>query len=862
MSVLRIAPPHAVDRPTLRNRLDVGMDAPLTLVVAPAGSGKSVLLTQWASTLDTVPVVWLEMTRADDDPVSLSRRLVGELVPLGPGFADLALAPAASSVGLGEPLLEALAASFAQFAEKVVVIFDDLHRVTNGAVVTDLWRLVDLLPSNAHFIFSSRVDLGLGWSRHRLQHGLVELRQADLAFDACAASEVLTRITRRPIDANTAESVVEHTEGWAAGVQLYGLGLRFRSDPAQFLDALADSERLVIDYLSEEVLDAQCGSRRDALLALSVLDEFTPSLIEAVAGVDDGAAFLADLEKESMFVTAVAGKPGSYRFHQLFRDLLRYRLRAMDADAEGSLLLIASRWYLAHGEIEPAVGALLAARHWDDAIDLILSRGREVYERGQTATVARWLGAIPEHHRLARPDAQVIYAILRAMSGDALVAEAIVRELLAEPDLDAGIRVIAQSYFAGLVQFLPHPDVYLAAGRKALEMLADFGDEDIPDLLNLTDRVKLDVFARASVGRAYFLLGDTRNARRYLGELLASPGPVYAPYKVHVLGTLALAEAWDGHLRRAAALADEALEMARQLELLSHPAPADAYLARSLIAIKRGEPESGAFALHEGYQRAASNGRTQLMWIAHAEARLVDPDSAESMTAAPSTPPPPLVRDALEAISRRQQREAGHPAPPSNAATWSRVAYEDIAGLLAVGDTASARARMERLTLPDPLPPSVFIDVKLLSAWQASLQRRVPESRDFLRSALLVAEREQLVQPFRRAGNHVMGLVRELPEGFAGFRRLVLERGGMSAPSPSMDGLAEPLTARELELLAYLPSRLTNAELAARCFVSLNTVKTHMAHIYRKLGTPGRDAAIIRARELGLLDAAEIARIG
>ena len=862
VSVPHVAPSHAVDRPELRERLDIGLDSPLTLLVAPAGSGKSVLLTQWASTLVRVPVVWLEMTRADDDPVHFSRRLVDELLALGPGFADLTIAPAAPATGLGEPLLEALAASFAQFADKVVVIFDDLHRVINAAVVTDLWRLVDLLPPNAHFIFSSRVDLALGWSRHRLQHGLVELRQSDLAFTPREAGEVLTRITRRAIDSHIAESVVEHTEGWAAGVQLYGLGLRFRSDPTQFLDALADSERLVVDYLSEEVLDAQNGARRDSLLALSVLDEFSPGLIEAVTGVEDGATFLRDLERESMFVTAVAGKPGTYRFHHLFRDLLRYRLRAADADAEASLLLTASRWYLARGEIAPAVAALLEAKYWDQAIDLIFSRGREVYENGQTATVARWLGSIPDDHRRTRPDVQLVYAILRAMSGDALVAETILRGLIADPAIDAGIRVIAQTYFAGLVQFLPHPDVYLDAGLKALQMLADHGDVEIPDLLNLTDRATLENFARASVGRAYLLLGDSGNARANLRAVFASPDPIYAPYRVHALGTLALTDAWDGYLRSAASLADEALELARQLELLSHPAPADAHLARSLVAIKHGEPESGAFALHEGYARAVANGRAQLMWIANAEARLVDPDGAKATFVAPSTPAPRLVRDALEAVARRQLREAGHPAQPTTATTWSRVVYEDIAGFLTVGDVPAARTRMEQLVLPNPLPPSAFIDLKLLSAWQASLQRRVPESREFLRAALLLAEKEEFVQPFRRAGRHVLQLVRDLPDGFEDFRRIILARGGMTAPSPSMEGLAEPLTARELELLAYLPSRLTNAELAARCFVSLNTVKTHMAHIYRKLGAPGRDAAIVRARELGLLDGADLARIG
>lgn len=862
MPVPRTAPLHAVDRPELRARLDVGMAAPLTLIVAPAGSGKSVLLAQWAGGLEGARVGWLDLTQADDDSVLFAHRLVAELRGVDPAFDDLMLAPPASSASLGDPLLEALAASFAQTSAQIVVIFDDLHRVTNRDLVTDLWRLVDLLPSNAHFVFSSRVDLTLGWSRHRLQHGLVELRQADLAFDSADAAKVLERITRRPIDAATADAVVEHTEGWAAGVQLTGLGLRFRPDEKQFVEALADSDRLAIDYLSEEVLDAQEPARRQALLELSTLEEFTPGIVEAVTGVDDGAALLGELDRESMFLVAIPGRPDRFRFHHLFRDLLRLRLRASDADAEASALRAAADWQLSHGDVAGAVESLLAGRHWNAAMDVILARGREVYERGETATVARWLADIPVTERQARPDAELLYAILEGMSGRAVIAETIARQLMAEQHITPGLRVVGQVYLAGLVQFLPHSDVYLEDGRLALELLARDGDTALPNLLSLTQPATLELFARVSVARAHLFLGDSVIARPLIREALDADRSAYGPYRIHALGTLALAEAWDGNLRRATDLADEALEMAKQLQLLGHPAPSDAYLARALVSIKRGEPEAGAFALHEGYVRAAANGRAQLMWVAHAEARLVDPDGTEPMTAAPATPAPPLVKDALEAISRRKQRVAGHPSPPTGTTTWSRVAYEDVAGLLTVGDTAAARARLERYVLPDPMPPSTFVDIQVLTAWLAHREGRAAESRERLQAALVVAGREELVQPFRRAGEPVAQLIRDLPGQPDAFRTMILERTGI-ARRPRTDDLIEPLTARELELLAYLPSRLTNAELAARCFVSLNTVKTHMAHIYRKLDASGRDSAIARARELGLLaDTADIARVG
>ncbi|GAA1976223.1 LuxR C-terminal-related transcriptional regulator [Microbacterium pumilum] len=861
MTVARTVPPHAVDRPELRARLDVGLDAPLTLVVAPAGSGKSVLLNQWAASLGDARVAWLDMSAADDDAVHVARRLLSELGAVDSRLSTLDVPLGAAGGGLGEEMIESLAAAFADVPAKVVVVFDDLHRVSNAEVVTDLWRLVDMLPPNTHFVFSSRVDLKLGWSRHRLQHGLVELRQAQLAFDPESAGRVIERILRRPVDPETAASIVERTEGWAAGIHLTGLSLRFRDDSAEFVDALAESDRLAIDYLSEEVLDALPAGRRRALLQLSVLEELNAGLVEVVGGVDGGAAFLRELEYESMFVVAVAGKPDHYRFHHLFRDLLRYRLRASDPGAESDLLALAAGWHTARGDTTSAIECLLAAKRWDGALDLIMARGREVYERGETATVARWLAMVPADVRAARVEAEMLYGILEGMSGRAAIAEDILRGILGDPGLPLGVELVARAYLAACVQFRPHPETYVQEGERALELLERVEGTVIPDLLHMSDQALLTTLVLASIGRGHFLLGDAERALEWLARSLASPGASYGAFRVGLLGSIALAEAWQGRLIRAAEFADEGLELARELSLLSHPGPADAYLARALVAIQRGEAEAGAFALHEGHVRAASNARVQLLWVAHAESRLVDPDGTDVAAIPPTGTPPPIVRSALRAITNRRLRRVGTFSPAGSQAEWSHLVFEDVAGLLAARDPDGARTRLGAAEPAAPASPSQTVERAILQSWLSDVDGHPAESRGFLTAALDAAEPEGLVYPFLSAGHHVEDLLRGLPGTPAGFRRAVLDR---FAPTtrPDAEQLTEPLTAREHELLAYLPSRLTNAEMAARCFVSVNTVKTHMAHIYRKLDAGGRDAAIARARELGLLEAADIARVG
>ena len=281
----------------------------------------------------------------------------------------------------------------------------------------------------------------------------------------------------------------------------------------------------------------------------------------------------------------------------------------------------------------------------------------------------------------------------------------------------------------------------------------------------------------ASIGRAHFYLGDAEASAQWLQRALESAGGSYGPYRVQVLGSLALAEAWRGRLVRAAELIDEALELARELQLLNHPAPADAYLARALVAIQRGEPEAGAFALHEGHLRASSNGRVQLLWVAHAESRLIDPEGTDAAAAPPiGSPPPPLVRIALRAIARQRIRQSGGSAIVGVETEWSALLFEDVVGLLASRDAIGARARLQGALIPEQPSPVQTVERGILLVLAQRSRGTLRRSRgDSWSRALEAAEAEGLVHPFLSAGAHVEELLRELPGQPAGFRRTVLD---------------------------------------------------------------------------------------
>ncbi|HET6301365.1 LuxR C-terminal-related transcriptional regulator [Microbacterium sp.] len=856
----RRIPSHAVDRPALRAQLDAGTASPLSLIVAPAGAGKTVLLGQWVASRPELAAAWIDTASDDADPLVLSRKLLAAIAEARPEFRPPLAAIATAARRLGDAYLEDLASGLHDI-DPLVLIFDDLDRIAGTPVLTDLWRLVDMIPAGVHVVFASRTDLQLGWSRQRVHHDLVEIRQRELAFDEATTARVISTITGAPVTEEVATKVTVRTEGWAVGVQLTALSMRFGANPLQVVETMTETDRLITDYLGEEVLDGLSPRRRAAVIQLAVLDEFDPNLAGVVTGLD-GEMLLAGLERDSLFVVPVPDRVGWYRFHRLFRDLLLLRLRAHDRDAESDLLSVASRWLSEAGDDEGAIDCAVRAHDWDRVLDLVLALERGYYESHRMGTIVRWLGEVPGRKLAERPDAAILLAMAEGMSGGAMRAVDSFRALLADGHLTPGQRQVALAYLAACVQFHPDTEFFAPVARAAVTEITRHPDAPRPDLLGLTSRHLLLTVGQVSLGRARLLLGDIHAARRIFEGALRAAGTAYRPYRVHTLGSLAMAEALSGCLVAASEHAEEALSLAREDDLLVHPAPAEAYLARALVAVQRGEAEAGALALHEGAARALSNQRTQLLWIAWLVSRAVYPEGGVAGVEEPEGPRPAFVRDALLALELRRARSRGAPLPPPNhPASWSYIAFEEIAALLALGRAAQARARMtEFAPQPEPDAPLPGVEHEILEGWLCAAEKRNPESRAHLITALRLAEPEWLVQPFVRAGAAVADLVDELPGVGNGFRSAVVN-AARAAAAPPRQHLAERLTTRELELLGYLPSRLTIPGIAARCYVSTNTIKTHLGHIYRKLGVQSRDAAVERARELGLITARDAADV-
>ncbi|MET0974431.1 MAG: LuxR C-terminal-related transcriptional regulator [Leifsonia sp.] len=724
-------PAHAIDRPAARHRLDETLDQPLTLVVAQAGAGKSVLLTQWTSSHD-LETIWIDVVVDDDDPDHFVRHLIDRLRPLHSGFAALAPVASVSEGGLGSRFVEGVVALLAE-APASIIVFDDLHHLSNAAILADLVRMVELLPANVHVVFSSRSDLPLAWSRLRVSGSVGEIRQAELAMSADESAEMLERIAGLSLDPESLAVLVEKTEGWAAGLQLVGITLRQHEDPQRFIADFGGSDRFVADYLTEEVIGTLSDENRRVILELAVFDRMSAELVAAVIGGTHAQGVFAELERGSMFLIPIDDRREWYRFHHLFRDLLRFRLRSEDPPAEAALLLRAAEWHLERDEAAEAVDYLLGAHEWERAIAAILGHGSSIFERGEMSSVIRWIVRIPESIRTGHVDLSLLLGILSGMGGQTAFAEDILHHVATSSTATPGQRACAYAFLAAAVQWRPRPETSVEVAIRALEIVEGLGDEPTPDILRLTDRQSLETITLISGGRAYFLAGELDSARDWLVRGLATEGAAYSLWRISGLGSLGLLEAWVGNAELAEDLAMEALALAKEVGALDHPATADAYLAMTFAAFDRGELGRAAVSLTEAAARTELNGRAQLAWICHFASVVIAPslDVPEPFER-PVGPPPRIVAERLSALSV--------PGEPT-------------------------------------------------------------------------ATRTRLGQP----------------------------------------ALAEPLTDREREILAYLPTHFTTTELADKCYVSVNTIKTHMAHIYRKLQVTSRRGAILRATELGLL---------
>ena len=438
--------PGFVARPRLVHALDEGLARRLILVSAPAGSGKTALLAGWARR-DDRPVAWLSLDAGDNDPARFWRHAVAALDRARPGIAERVGAllgpPApASFEGLVTALINELAAQPGQ--DELLLVLDDYHLTDAQQVHEPLAFLLEHLPPGVHLVLASRSDPPLPLARLRAGGQLSELRAGDLRFTAEEAAALLQETAGDALPGSAVAALAARTEGWAAGLQLAALSLQGQADPTGFVAAFSGSHRYVLDYLTDEVLEGQTGQVREFLLETSVLDRLSGGLCDAVTGRTGGQVMLERVERANLFLVPLDEVRGWWRYHHLFADLLRARLRDEQPGRAAQLHRNAAAWFEQRGLADEAIQHAATAGEMTWAARLIERHVDERILRGEGATLARWLAVLPADLVSARPRLCLAQTFVAVAESD-VEADRLGQVLRAQARLDAALGTYQQA---------------------------------------------------------------------------------------------------------------------------------------------------------------------------------------------------------------------------------------------------------------------------------------------------------------------------------------------------------------------------------------------------------------------------------
>ena len=878
-----------VPRPRLFQRLEASLQHPLTLLAAPAGFGKTVVLSAWARPRQQ-SVAWVSLDSSDNDPAQFWSYALTALDALHPGIGatPLSLLQSAQSASI-ETVLAALIDSLGALPQHIALILDDYQVIEESPIHRAMTFLLEYLPPQFHLVLASRVDPPLPLSRLRARHRLMELRADDLRFTFTEAASFLNEMMGFQLAEHDIVALETRTEGWIAGLQLAALSMQGRKDIAGFVSAFAGSHRYIVDYLTEEVLHQQSEQVRSFLLQTSILERLCGSLCDAVTGQSDGQGMLEQLELANLFLLPLDDERSWYRYHHLFAEALRFRLTQAHPGLLPILHQRASAWFERHGFIPEAVNHAFAARDFERAATLIEPILYQMFSHGTHTTVRHWLEALPEEVLFNRPSLCLLYAWAFLYVGEIESCkrplEVAERAWRAEGNLSRLGEVYIFQASIALVQ----GDAIRAraCAQEALPLLAEH------DLIN---RCNYAVYTGASS----LMLGNIREASHLLHEALVQCQPVHLYSTLYTLNFLAEMQLVQGKLHQAAATSQEVIS-----RLAGRPSIHSSRASSRLGHLSRewNELDQAARYMQQAITLGEQAGQEIYMspvYLVSAQVHWTRGEVREALAALDKAEQAAVLLGHRRATERarafRARLELGQ-GNLAQAERWSEEAgiavsdepvYERETDYLMLARLRMAQHRneeavelLERLLAADEAAGRTgnviaVLALQALASWQRG---NAEQAMRVLGRLLVLAEPEGYVCVFVDEGPSMQALLatwlspplqQQDSRGThpsAGYVRQLLaafppseaqsdksgEDTGRAETAPSRSPLLEPLTAREQAVLELLAAGLSNAEIAARLIVTVGTVKTHIKGIYGKLGVHSRTQAIIRAREIGLL---------
>jgi ATP/maltotriose-dependent transcriptional regulator MalT len=885
---------NRVPRPRLIGQLS--STPPLTLLVAPAGFGKTTLLSDWISQSEC-HVTWLSLEDGDNDPIRFWVYIIAALQKLQANLCESALAllqspqpPPITSI------LSTLINEISSFPENFSIVLDDYHLIKTQPIHEALTFLLDHLPPQMHIILTARADPPLPIARLRARNQLTELRADDLRFTLDEAVVFLNEVMGLRLSADNVNVLESRTEGWIAGLQLAALSMQGRENVAGFLESFSGSHRHVLTYLAEEVLEQRPKGTLDFLLQTSILDQLYGSLCDAVTGGNHSQTLLQKLEEANLFIVPLDDQGKWYRYHHLFVDLLRARLQQSHPDLIPELHRRASVWYEQNELMTEAINHALIAQAFDRAAMLVEQIAPMMIQRSESIKLLTWLSILPEENVQTRPRLALYFCWGLLLSGQIRVAAARLEAIEATLTKDEAKRT-------------PELQGHIAAMRARL--LRESGDLASTIALSqqgLAQLPKQDTLLRARITLdltiAHYLQGEFEPASQMLSETIA------ASQTVHQLLSKLSAVYLHVQILRAQGALSQALQLClEEVELLTKcgwqnfPAAGFLYVTLGDLLRERNELITATEYLDKGITLGQEGGNpyvliaglTWLAWLRQSQGdatgsqqaintaiQLVQEKQISRFWPLPLTTCYQarirIAQGDLAAASQWAQVSGLNPADPPVSYLYE-VDYLTLSRLwIAQGNLEAAESLLLGLhhTAMSAGRQGSLIEIRILQAITSAGQKRSEMALAALGEALDLAEPEGFIRIFLDEGEPMIEIIRTwtletgshkdlnnkqkrllaYAEKLLGAFTKNLSEGpmtkGKANPRIHQPTLVEPLTVRELEVLHLIAEGLSNDAIARKLFLSTGTVKVHLKHIYGKLDVNSRTQAIARLRELNL----------